>query len=61
MYMCVYKPGGWPTMVGQGTPSTPQGSKHPRLTPFRRNAQNTQVNQVRSDVDKVSVSLEPSG
>ncbi|KAJ1482969.1 hypothetical protein T484DRAFT_2623008 [Baffinella frigidus] len=40
---------------------TPDGSKHPLLTSFRENPWNTSVNDVRSDEDKASVSLEPSG
>ena len=41
--------------------STTGGSKPPLLTAFRGKTHTTQVNDVRSDVDKVSVSLEPSG
>lgn len=45
---------------GLGAP-TQEGGEHPLLTSFRGNLLNTEVNDVRSDVDKASVSPEASG
>ena len=46
--------------VLQKQSATPEDSRHPLLTHFRENPLNTKVNHARSDVDKASVTLEPS-